>query len=190
MHTCKCNSITFLLSALAMDPAMLVLPTPGGPVKHRIFPCTLSFKWLTAMNSCKVHGTDRFVKKWTLLSESETIILHAHGVSKSERGHDLRLLLIYNIHMHKGIGRYKIRQTPLNFESPDLLSSFFQYQFLIPVHTTSQSHVLSWSPVFDPWYLSGHSGPPPAPASPRQGQSSPYLCVPKVGWSASQGSCE
>lgn len=34
---------TSLLRALAMDLAMLVLPTPGGPWKHKILPCVELF---------------------------------------------------------------------------------------------------------------------------------------------------
>ena len=43
--------VTSLFSALAIDLAMLVLPTPGGPWKHNILPCVVPFNWLTAMNS-------------------------------------------------------------------------------------------------------------------------------------------
>lgn len=47
--------------ARAMERAMLVLPTPGGPWKQRILPCVEPRSWLTAMNSCgsqdgSVHG--------------------------------------------------------------------------------------------------------------------------------------
>lgn len=49
--------------ARAMERAMLVLPTPGGPWKQRILPCVEPRSWLTAMNSCgsqgsSVRGTD------------------------------------------------------------------------------------------------------------------------------------
>ena len=44
--------LTCLFKALAMDLAMLVLPTPGGPWKHKILPCVVPFSWLTAINSC------------------------------------------------------------------------------------------------------------------------------------------
>lgn len=44
---------TSLFRALAIDLAMLVLPTPGGPWKHSIFPCVEPFSLLTAINSCK-----------------------------------------------------------------------------------------------------------------------------------------
>ena len=40
-----------LLSALAMDLATLVLPTPGGPAKQMILPCVEPFSWDTAINS-------------------------------------------------------------------------------------------------------------------------------------------
>lgn len=36
---------------LAIDEAKLVLPTPGGPTKHRIFPERSPFNFPTAMNS-------------------------------------------------------------------------------------------------------------------------------------------
>jgi hypothetical protein len=39
--------------AFAIDRAMLVLPTPGGPWKQRILPPIDFFKMPTAMNSCK-----------------------------------------------------------------------------------------------------------------------------------------
>ena len=48
----KCNVFTCLFKALAIDLAILVLPTPGGPWKQRILPCVEPFSLLTAMNSC------------------------------------------------------------------------------------------------------------------------------------------
>ena len=58
---------TFLFNALAIEQAMLVLPTPenkksidnllylivipGGPTKHKIFPCTDLLSCDTAINS-------------------------------------------------------------------------------------------------------------------------------------------
>ena len=40
-----------LSSARAMDLPMLVLPTPGGPARHTILPCTEPFSCDTAINS-------------------------------------------------------------------------------------------------------------------------------------------
>lgn len=44
-------SLTSLLRARAMERAMLVLPTPGGPWKQRIFPWVVPLSCATAMNS-------------------------------------------------------------------------------------------------------------------------------------------
>lgn len=38
-------------SHLAIDLPMEVLPTPGGPTKHKIFPCNEPLREATAMNS-------------------------------------------------------------------------------------------------------------------------------------------
>lgn len=43
--------------ARAMERAMLVLPTPGGPWKQRILPWVEPRSWLTAMNSCRESGS-------------------------------------------------------------------------------------------------------------------------------------
>ena len=39
------------MNYLAIEPAKLVLPTPGGPTKHSIFPFNVPFILPTAMNS-------------------------------------------------------------------------------------------------------------------------------------------
>ena len=43
-------SINFLPNALAIDLAKVVLPTPGGPTKHKTFPLRDPFNLPTAIN--------------------------------------------------------------------------------------------------------------------------------------------
>lgn len=53
--------LTLRFSARAIDRAMLVFPTPGGPWKQRILPWVVPFNWLTAMNSCGKNKGNRFL---------------------------------------------------------------------------------------------------------------------------------
>ena len=91
------SDLTCLFKALAMDLAMLVLPTPGGPWKHKILPCVVPLSWLTAINSCNEKTTIREQAYELTHTVKPALSSHSHKDKKLVFKTNYRLMQVKSI---------------------------------------------------------------------------------------------
>lgn len=189
--------------ARAMERAMLVLPTPGGPWKQRILPCVEPRSWLTAMNSCgsqdgSVHSMQ------TPKAKTKGLIVHQlQRVSKAGLNGAVAAGPWAEVGQARVGGVNHVRG-PSSTPSTPVHWDHFEFQWIADWFSAGRNkdkmgqpalgsvvvHMLWVSPGHASSRPPCHSGPPPAQPGPEPSPSSHHSAGPMEWTSASPGSCE